>query len=133
MVCIYCGSATKVTNSRPQRRLHQVWRRRTCTKCGAIFTTLEAADFTSSLVVRDKDTLKPFRRDQLFVSILQAVGHRKDPLSDASAITATITARLLQSTEGASIKSTDIIKNSLEVLQRFDKAAAVQYAAYHKT
>jgi len=77
--------------------------------------------------------LRPFSRDQLLVSILQAVGHRQKPIDDASALTATITGKLLRSTEAALITRTDIIEAALQTLKRFDQAAAVQYAAYHKT
>ena len=134
MVCVYCGGATQVTNSRPQRRLNQVWRRRACTRCGAVFTTNEAADLSSSLVVRgNAGTVRPFSRDLLFVSILRAVGHRATPVDDAGALTATITGKLLHSTKTAAITRGDIIDTALQALKHFDHAAAVQYAAYHQT
>ena len=133
MVCIYCGGNTRVTNSRPQRRLHQTWRRRACLACGAVFTTNEAVDLATSLVVRHKDNMiAPFSRDQLFVSILRSVGHREDPVKDAGGLAATITAKLLHSTQTAAIKPSDIAKVAIQTLKHFDNAAAVQYAAYHK-
>ena len=133
MVCVYCGGATQVTNSRPQRRLNQVWRRRACTKCGAVFTTNEAADLSTSLVVRgNAGAVRPFSRDLLFVSILRAVGHRAAPVDDAGALTATITGKLLHSTKTAAITRGDIINTALQALKHFDHAAAVQYAAYHQ-
>jgi len=133
MVCIYCDSPTKVSNSRPQKRRYQVWRRRTCTRCGATFSTLETVDFSTGIVIRGKDgTLSPFSRDRLFVSILQAVGHRRDGLSDASGLTTTIASQLLRSTETALIESSQITKTAAIALKRFDSAAAVQYVAYHK-
>jgi transcriptional regulator NrdR family protein len=132
MVCIYCNGKTKVTNSRPQLRLHQTWRRHRCTACEAVFTTTEVVDLSTSLVVRGSDaSIKPFSRDQLFVSILQSVGHRKAPLSDARALTDTITSQLLRSVETALITSSSIRTMTIKALERFDKAAAVQYTAYH--
>jgi len=134
MVCIYCASKTNVTNSRPQKRLLQVWRRRHCTQCGALFTTNEVVDLSTSLVVRHANgPVRPFSRDKLFVSVLRAVGHRSEPVEDAGALTATITAKLLHSTTTATISPADIVKTALDVLKRFDKAAAVQYQAYHKS
>lgn len=134
MVCIYCGSPTQVTNSRPQKRLNQVWRRRACTQCGAIFTTNETADLATSLVVQaGGGSVQPFHRDQLFVSILRAVGHRQAPVNDAGALTATITAKLLHGTKTAAITRQNIITVVLQTLKHFDSAAAVQYAAYHQT
>jgi len=139
MVCIYCGGTTQVVNSRAQRRLNQVWRRRECTACHAVFTTEEAADYGASIVVRSPKapganggTHAPFSRDKLFTSVLRAVGHRESPLEDAGALTATITAKLLKSRPGAAVSPTDIITVTLETLKHFDNAAAVQYRAYHK-
>ncbi len=133
MVCVYCSGHTQVTNSRPQKRLHQVWRRRACSSCGAIFTTNEVVDFSTSLVVRTPaGRPAPFSRDQLFVSVLAAVGHRAAPIDNAGALTATITAKLVHNTDTAVVTTADIIDTALQVLKNFDKAAAVQYAAYHR-
>jgi transcriptional regulator NrdR family protein len=111
----------------------QVWRRRLCTKCGAIFTTNESVDLSTSLAVRAANgPVSPFSRDKLFVSILRAVGHRQTPLDDASALTATIISKLLHSTTDAAIEPTQIRDMALETLRRFDTAASVQYQAYHK-
>jgi len=133
MVCIYCGGSTKVTNSRPQKRLRQTWRRRACTRCGAVFTTNEAVDLATSLIVRRLDgKMSHFSRDKLFISVFRAVGHRNQPTADASALTATIIAKLLHGTQTASVSTVDIIDTALQVLKRFDSAAAVQYAAYHQ-
>jgi len=97
-----------------------------------VFTTTEAVELSGSLVVRHADgSLQPFSRDKLFISVLRAVGHRQQPLNDASALTITIIANILHSNTAA-INSAAITKFALTVLQNFDKAAAVQYQAYHK-
>ena len=108
-----------------------MWRRRVCEKCGAMFTTTEASELSTSLVVQKHGRLEPFNRDKLFVSLVQAVGHRKDPVEDAGGLCATILAKLLAGTDTASVTPHKIIEATLPVLKRFDKAAAVQYAAYH--
>jgi len=133
MVCIYCGNETQVVNSRPQKRLNQIWRRRQCSGCGAVFTTEESAHLSTSLAVRRQNgPVSPFSRDKLFLSLLKALGHRTTPVEDAGALTATIVAQLLQNTPKATIDPSDIAKTALGALQRFDTAAAVQYQAYHK-
>ncbi|MEO6761669.1 MAG: hypothetical protein ABI220_04840 [Candidatus Saccharimonadales bacterium] len=132
MDCIYCGTKTSVTNSRPQKRLRQVWRRRHCPKCNAIFTTLEAVDFSTSLVVTYKGgKLQPFSRDQLFLSVIKVCGHRKTAQKDASGLTNTILSRLYPLITNGSIETDSIAKTAHSVLKRFDKASSVQYAAYH--
>jgi transcriptional repressor NrdR len=121
-----------VTNSRPQKRLLQIWRRRTCLQCGATFTTNEAINLATSIVMRHQNgVIAPFSRDKLFLSILRAVGHRKQPLEDADALAATVIGKLLRATTEAAIDSEQVVEIVLETLQHFDTSAAVQYKAYH--
>lgn len=89
MVCIYCNSETQVHNSRHQKRANQVWRRRKCLGCQAIFTTLEAVDTSQALSLRRKTHLQPFSRDTLLLSIYDSLRHRPTAVNDASALTAT--------------------------------------------
>jgi len=132
MVCVYCNGKTKVTNSRPQKRLGQTWRRHACTECGAIFTTIEAPDLSGSLRFVDRGgTLVPFERDILFVSLTQALGHRRDAISAAGALTATITAKLLKTAQSGRITRRELISMVETTLKHFDTASAVQYRAYH--
>lgn len=132
MVCIYCGGKTSVTNSRPQKRLGQVWRRRQCQSCGAAFTTNEAVDHATSLVVRSGASVAPLTRDKLFVSLYRALGHRKSAVEDATALTATILSKLRLVAANATLTPENIAETALGILKRFDEAAAVQYAAYHR-
>ena len=132
MVCIYCSNKTSVTNSRSQSKLNQTWRRRQCKRCGAIFTSVEQVNLPTSLLYKNKSgQLQPFERDILFISIYEACKHRKTATSDATAVTSTILSKLLPKISQASLKRGEIIKTSLEALNRFDKAAGTYYAAYH--
>ena len=160
MVCIYCGSKTQVTNSRHQKRHNNVWRRRECLNCHAVFTTEESVEYSGSIVVRSDHSagtsrgkgsrkatravtglsepsgrihtsMTPFSRDKLYVSVLKCLGHRAAAVEDATALTSTIIARLLLQTDNGALTSTIIIDTTHEVLYRFDRAAAVQYRAYH--
>lgn len=132
MQCIYCGSDTKVNNSRLQKRLNRVWRRRECTQCRAVFTTEEAVELSGSIVVRSNTKkVQPFSRDKLFASLLHALGHRQTAVADAGALTATIIAKLLLATTNAAVTPQEIVIIAHETLERFDMAAATQYKAYH--
>lgn len=134
MVCIYCGSATQVTNSRLQKRNNQVWRRRQCVQCGSNFTTHEVADLGSTVAVQySSRKLAPFSRDILFVSILESCKHRPKAIEDANALTQTIIAQLLPYAQEGVLERDMIATVSGAVLERFDKAAATMYAAYHPT
>lgn len=87
---------------------------------------------TTSLVY--KHNLKRserFQRDKLFVSVYESCRHRKDAVEASTAVTATILGKLLHRVESASLERAQVISVATEVLKRFDKAAAVQYQAYH--
>src|SRR5687768_15140118 len=97
MVCIYCGSETQVINSRPQKRSNQIWRRRKCLQCSNIMTSHESFDLSASVRVElNSKTLLFFQRDLLFVSIYESCKHRPEALAEASSLTQTIVAELLQ-------------------------------------
>ncbi len=131
MVCVYCGNKTQVSNSRLQKRGNNVWRRRTCTDCQATFTTLEKIDLDSAIVIVDKTVHTPFSRDKLFVSIMNSCKHRKTAIGDASGLTDTIISLLYPLITNASLDLAEVRTVTLQVLSRFDKAAAVQYEAFH--
>jgi transcriptional regulator NrdR family protein len=142
MVCIYCGSETKVTNSRERARNPSIWRRRTCIACVAQFTTNELPDYSAALIVENQANkhLQPFSRDKLFLSFYKSLGHRPDALLSATELTSTIIGRLLRpvSKTGSRKQAKDgvisvgiISKTSYEVLKRYDPLAATAYRAYH--
>lgn len=133
MVCIYCGGRTSVVNSRHQKRANQVWRRRQCDNCQSIVTTVEGLDFAASLSLKTAaSAYKPFQRDILFISVYDSLRHRKTAISDAEALTATILRALPTCfDQNKSVDRTKLITLVAQTLQRFDKAAAVQYLAFH--
>lgn len=134
MVCIYCGSETQVTNSRLQKRVNQVWRRRQCSKCGSNFTTHEVADLGSTVVVRySAKKLVPLSRDKLFLSIFESCKHRPKAVDDATALSQTVISQLLPHAQKGTVERDVIVAVTTAVLERFDKAAATMYAAYHPT
>ena len=133
MVCYTCGGETAVLNSRPQKRTNQVWRRRQCTLCDALFTTAETIDYTKSLLVRTNfnKQLLPFERDRLFMSLYKSLGHRATALTDAGGLCATIIAKVTPTATNNVIEARHIAETALVALNRFDKLAAQHYAAFH--
>lgn len=134
MVCIYCGHATSVTNSRLQKRTNSVWRRRRCQACQAIFSTSERLDYaTTWLVSSTSAQLTAFSRDKLFLSIYTSCRHRSHPIDDAEALTDTVISKL-QKTAIPGVPSKDNIRHHvLTTLELFDKVASTHYAAFHKS
>ncbi len=132
MVCLHCRAETQVFNSRLQKKLNSVWRRRRCTN-GHIFTTLETADYASQWLVRDANKrLSPFLRDKLFVSLLSSLQHRKTALQDSGDLTDTIMQNLRSVITEGTVDSTTVIQIAGVALNRFDKAASVHYQAMHR-
>lgn len=132
MVCLYCGSKLAVSNSRPQKRTNSVWRRRACPACKAVFTSVEAIDPTATLMFQGgQKHLQPFSRDILFISVVDACRHRETAATDARALTDTVVQQLLGAKYSASVRRHHVITVTTGVLERFDRAAAIQYHAYH--
>lgn len=132
MVCIYCAGELSVINSRPQKRRNQVWRRRRCDSCKALFTTIEIIDLSAALnIKRSTGDMQPLLRDKLFISIYDSCRHRPYALKDANELTATVLSKLLHKTTNGSITSRTIIETTLHTLQHFDQVAAIHYAAFH--
>lgn len=132
MVCIHCCSETKVTNSRPQKRNNQVWRRRECHNCYAVFTTEESVQYSGAWTVRSKTgSLQPFSRDKLLVSLLRSLEHRKTALDDATALVETIIKKLASTVNNGKIETAQIVQITQVALNRFDSAASVSYSAFH--
>jgi len=133
MVCIHCGAKTHVINSRGQKRHNQIWRRRACFACNAVFTTSEAAVYEAAWVVLLRNgALQPFSRDKLFLSLYESCKHRKTALADASALTDTVIKRLSQLVQSGRLEARTIAHSAQVALHRFDTAASVHYQAFHQ-
>lgn len=147
MVCIYCSGDLAVTNSRPQKSRNQVWRRRLCKACGAVFTAVEAIDLSQALTVsrtpqkgsqpgshlpKRLERLEPFVRDRLFISIYESLRHRPTAASDARGLADTVIAHIIVEAKSGVLPLRTIIQTTLNTLQRFDSVAASHYGAFHK-
>ena len=128
---MYCGSKTKVTNSRARLKGLETWRRRACINCGAIYTTSEGIEEDKSIMVEHQGHLEPFLRDRLLISVYESLRHRKTAIEDASALTDTIMTRLRPYFTHGKVTTTDIQTTTAAVLNNFDAAAGVHYTAFH--
>lgn len=131
MVCVYCGGETKVTNSRLQKRNNQIWRRRECLACHAVFTTHESVELESALSVEKNGHSQPFLPDLLLKELMLALSHRKDVYTASREVLGTIVRKLLTLPQKPLYKPADISKVASEVLKRFDRPAYLRYLADH--
>lgn len=133
MVCVQCEHKTQVINSRRQVKTNQQWRRRQCLSCKAIFSTLEAADYSALWAIKaSSGALKPFSRDKLLLSLHRSIQHRPNALTDATGLTDTIIAKLRFQASDGFLTAKQIIQTVQVALNRFDKAGSVHYQAMHK-
>jgi transcriptional repressor NrdR len=131
MVCAYCGQNTRVVNSRHQQRGNQVWRRRQCQACQAVFTSLETVEHSLAWAVSRNGRLGPFSSDKLFLSLYRSCQHRPTALEDARSLTNTVIDKLSTYVHDGRIQASDIAKVAGVALSRFDAAASVNYQAFH--
>ena len=131
MVCLYCATELTVSNSRPQKSRNQTWRRRRCSGCGALFTSIEAIDLSQALSVARGAQLQPFDRDRLFISIYESLRHRPTAASDARGLADTVTAHIISRADSGCVPVRSIVKAVMNTLGRFDQAAATHYTAFH--
>lgn len=132
MKCIYCGSKTKVSNSRPQKKSNQIWRRRRCTACQGVFTTNELLDTRGAFVfMSNTGVFEPFSRTKLFISIYEACKHQKNAEEAADALTETVLSKILPRSQQARISRTTLIQVTTATLAKYDTAAGVSYKAFH--
>lgn len=131
MVCPYCNSKTSVENSRTQKRSNQVWRRRACKACKAVFTTHEAIDLSSALLVQKSASLEPFVQDRLFASILECMPHRVDKYLAARETSQGVVIKLTTLQSAATVSTVQIAELTAKKLKVLDKKAYLHYTANH--
>ncbi|MDL2363398.1 MAG: hypothetical protein QFB86_03395 [Patescibacteria group bacterium] len=106
----------------------------------AVFTTTESTDYTAVWTVLKGQksvsglptTKQPFSRDKLFMSIYKSVQHRPTALADAGGLTNTVIQKLLHQQPSDQLTAKQIAATAQVALHRFDSAASVHYAAFHK-
>jgi transcriptional repressor NrdR len=133
MFCINCfHKNTTVTNSRPNKKQPQIWRRRKCVACGTIFTTYERPSLADNKRVQlQSGKTDTFNLGKLILSISKAFTHSpKSAEYDTLWLAQTVEDTL--SSQRETITPEDIEATTHDVLRHFDELAAVQYAAQHQ-
>ncbi len=131
MVCIYCGSETKVVNSRLQKRNNQVWRRRQCPHCQSVVTTHEQIELQSALSVEKNGRPEPFMPGLLLNELVSALSHRKDVHMASEELLGAVVRKLLALPQKPLFQPFDISKTTAAILKRFDRRAYLHYLADH--
>lgn len=129
MKCPFCNNRTRVYNSRTSHQSTQTWRRRQCLHCNKNFTTREKVDFTGVITVRSKESLAPYSRERLLLSIVRASDKLELPPETASELTDSVESELKNKQFfSAKVQEAEIITaEATIILARYDKNLAIQY------
>ena len=132
MKCPYCGAHdTQVKDSRPTEDSAVIRRRRSCSNCGARFTTFERVQLRDLIVIKRDNKKVDFDRDKLARSIM--ISFRKRPI-DNDRIEKMITGivRRLETSGENEIASSKIGEMVMDALAVIDQVAYVRFASVHR-
>lgn len=131
MVCILCDSKTNITNSRFVRKSGYTWRRHTCPRCFAVYTTREYIEMSLSYRLKHSSgTLEPLERDIVFSMIKDSLNHRNSAIADASALTDTILG-MVYANKKLVVPYRDFFEITASTLRRFDRVAYIKFTSLH--
>lgn len=134
MECPYCHKPlTFVTNSRTTKSNSQIWRRRRCSNCKAIFTTHEIIDLSHIIVVKRSGEAERFSRVKLYSGIYGATIGSKLPHREfvVDKITREIERQILFM-RLKRISTADISDIVLNSLKKLSPSTFLRYLAYNK-
>lgn len=132
MRCPFCGADdTQVKDSRPTEDGATIRRRRSCTSCGARFTTFERVQLRELVLLKHSGKREPFDRDKLARSMYIAL--KKRPV-DQERIERVINGivRRLESMGETEIKSSVVGELVMDALANLDPVAYVRFASVYR-
>ena len=132
MKCPFCGNDdTQVKDSRSTEDNSAIRRRRSCSACGARFTTFERIQLRELIVIKKSGKKVPFDRDKLDRSVQIALRKRPVDNDRVDRMISGIVRRV--ESLGESEVSSDIIGEIvMEGLQSIDPVAYVRFASVYK-
>ena len=132
MRCPFCNNDdTQVRDSRPAEDGAAIRRRRSCSACGARFTTFERVRLRELTVVKSNNRRVVFDRDKLMRSVQIALRKRPvDPDRVERMVSGLV--RRLESMGETEIPSKVIGELVMEGLASLDTVAYVRYASVYK-
>ncbi len=135
MKCINClYQKTSVTNSRAQLKGQTVWRRRHCSACQHVFTTIEQVDPTTVYTVKSQSSKKlvTFSRATLLLSILEVLQYANTDPESAYWLTESVIHKIVsQYRPVAPLLASHIALVAHETLSSYNHLASQAYAARH--
>jgi transcriptional repressor NrdR len=128
--CLFCGSETKVIDSRPVDET--IRRRRQCPDCEKRFTTYERYDRPAAFMVVKKDGRREdYRREKLLQGITSACFKRPIAAEAIAQTVAEVEAELLGMGR-AEVPSQLIGERVMAALRNLDEVAYVRFASVYR-
>jgi transcriptional repressor NrdR len=132
MRCPHCGATdSQVRDSRPSEDYTAIRRRRSCTDCGARFTTFERVQLRELTIVKRDGRREPFDREKLARSIGIAVRKRPIGQERIEHFVSSIV-RSLENRNEAEIASPEVGSLVLAMLKDLDAVAFIRYASVYR-
>lgn len=132
MRCPFCSHPdTQVKDSRPTEDNSAIRRRRSCTECGARFTTFERVHLRELTVVKANGRREAFDRDKIERSMRIAL--RKRPVEEervARVVTSMV--RRLETMGETEIPAATVGEVVMEALRSLDSVAYVRFASVYR-
>ena len=132
MLCPFCGADdTQVKDTRPTEEGAAIRRRRSCTGCGARFTTFERVQLRELIVIKQSGKREQLDRDKLARSLNIALRKRQvDPDRVERALNGII--RRLESSGVPEYSSQFIGELIMDALASLDQVAYVRFASVYR-
>jgi transcriptional repressor NrdR len=132
MRCPFCGHPdTQVKDSRPTEDNAAIRRRRSCTECGARWTTFERVQLRELTISKKEGKKEPFEREKLTRSLKIALQKRPVDEEQIERICNSIQRRL-ESLGENEVPSKVIGEMVMDVLADLDTVAYVRFASVYR-
>ncbi len=132
MRCPFCGhNDTQVKDSRPTEDNSAIRRRRSCSECGARWTTFERVQLRELTIVKKNDKKEIFDREKLARSLNISLQKRPVDPEQIERVVNSIQRRL-ESLGENEVPSKVIGELVMDVLANLDSVAYVRFASVYK-
>ncbi len=132
MKCPFCDSVeSKVLDSRVNKEMDTIRRRRECLKCGKRFSTAERLEEGLPLVIKKDGRREIFDRIKILNGLKKACEKRPISITNIEKIVSRIEYHLLEGGERET-KGAEIGEMVMEELRKLDEVAYVRFASVYR-
>ncbi|MCX7966448.1 MAG: transcriptional regulator NrdR [Syntrophorhabdaceae bacterium] len=132
MKCPFCGyTESKVLDSRTNKEMDTIRRRRECLKCGKRFTTAERLEEGMLLVIKKDGRREVFDRTKILNGLKKACEKRPISITTLEKIVSRIEYNLFERSE-REIKCSEIGEMVMDELKKLDEVAYVRFASVYR-